>query len=118
LAGRRVLVVEDESLVALLLEDAVLEAGGEVVGPAATLREAMNLADRADRLDAATLDLNLAGLNSAPVARLLAARRVPYVVVSGHVGEGQNALRGAAGVLVKPFSLAALIAALAAAVRS
>ncbi len=116
LCGRRVLVVEDEALVAMMLEDAVIEAGGEVVGPAGTLREALLLAGDGQKLDAATLDLNLGGSDSSPVAQMLASRRVPFVVVSGYVGNGQTAALAAARVLAKPFSMAELIDALAAAV--
>ena len=87
LAGRRILIVEDEALVAMLVEDALLDAGAEVIGPVATVAEAMALLD-AGSPDGAVLDLNLAGETSTPVADLLAARGVPFVVATGYGAEG------------------------------
>ena len=69
LTGRRVLVVEDEALVAMLVEDALLDAGAAVVGPAATVSEALSLLSK-ENPDVAVLDLNLAGETSTPVAIL------------------------------------------------
>jgi CheY-like chemotaxis protein len=65
---RKVLVVEDEALVAMLVEDALLDAGFGVMGPAATVEEAMNILAR-ERPDAVVLDLNLAGETSTPGGR-------------------------------------------------
>lgn len=59
--GRRVLVVEDEALVAMLVEDALLDAGFTVIGPAATVEEAMHFL-ATERPDAVVLDLNLGNL--------------------------------------------------------
>ena len=73
LTGRRVLVVEDEALVAMLVEDALLDAGAAVVGPAATVTEALSLLTK-ETPDVAVLDLNLAGETSTPVADALALR--------------------------------------------
>jgi DNA-binding response OmpR family regulator len=71
LQGRRVLVVEDEALIGMLLEDELLEAGAEVVGPACSVKEALELIDQvaADGgLSAAVLDINLEGETVSPVA--------------------------------------------------
>lgn len=85
LAGRTVLVVEDEPLVALELATALEEAGCTVVGPAATLADALALAEaHAARLDAAVLDANLHGHSSRPVAELLSARGVKVLYVTGY----------------------------------
>ena len=67
------LVVEDESLIAMLVEDALIDAGAEVLGPAATVEEALALFESGNP-NAAVLDINLAGQVSTPVADLLADR--------------------------------------------
>ena len=72
--GRRVLVVEDEGLIAMLIESQFEDLGHEVIGTAARLREALDLARTLD-LDLAVLDVNLAGELSYPVAECLARAR-------------------------------------------
>ena len=113
-AGRRVLVVEDESLVAMLLETILEDMGCETVGPAATIDEGLRLA--ADpRLDAALLDVNVSGRQVFPIAAALKDRGVPFVFSTGY-GEGglPDEWRGHA-TLQKPFTEAAVRAALMAA---
>ena len=106
LHGRRVLVVEDEALIGMLLEDGLLEAGAEVVGPACSVKEALELIDQAAAdggLSAAVLDINLEGEAVSPVADHLAALGVPFVFATGY-GEGYNrGLHAAAPILEKPF---------------
>ncbi len=112
LSGRRVLVVEDEALVAMLVEDALLDAGAEVVGPVATVAEALQLLK--GRLpEAAVLDLNLAGETSTPVADELARRGVPFVVATGYGADGLPPGHANVPVLAKPYDPADLTAALA-----
>jgi len=82
LAGSRVLVVEDEFIIAFELQSNFEDAGAEVVGPAHTLAEALELATHAD-ITAATLDLQLMRDSVAPVARALAKRGIPFVFYSG-----------------------------------
>jgi CheY-like chemotaxis protein len=112
----RVLVVEDEALLALELETGLRELGCEVVGPARNLAEALRLAASEPRLAAAVLDVNLGGGELVfPVADALAARGVPYLLATGYGSagplEGRDA--GAVAVLRKPYQRAALAAALA-----
>jgi CheY-like chemotaxis protein len=102
LTGRKILVVEDEALVAMLVEDALLDAGAEVIGPAATVAEALRLLQAA-RPDAAVLDLNLAGETSTPVADVLAAAGVPFVVATGYGADGLPPAHAAVPVLAKPY---------------
>ncbi|WP_430910229.1 response regulator [Methylobacterium sp. sgz302541] len=79
LLGKRILIVEDESLIAMELADIVERAGGTVVGPVRTNRDALRLAD--DRpVSAALLDMNLADGDATPIARRLLDRGVPMVV--------------------------------------
>lgn len=79
----RILVVEDETLVALLLEELLTTLGCAVVGPAPSLAEALLLAE-GDGFDAALLDVNLAGEASHPVADALAARGKPFAYATGY----------------------------------
>ena len=83
LAGVRVLIVEDELLVALDLEESLAAAGAEVLGPVPTVRRALAALER--RLpDIAVLDLNLRGEQSTPVARVLRFANVPFVLMTGY----------------------------------
>jgi CheY-like chemotaxis protein len=84
LSGRRVLVVEDEMLVAMLLEDMLADLGCTVVGPAARVEQALAMIETAASLDAAVLDLNINGQKSYPVADALVAGGVPFVFATGY----------------------------------
>lgn len=112
LAGRRVLVVEDEALVAMLVEDILLDAGAEVSGPAATAAEALALLD-ASLPDVAVVDVNLGTHTSEPVTAALAASGVPFLVATGYGAAGLASLPGCA-VISKPFDPSALVAHLVA----
>jgi DNA-binding NtrC family response regulator len=85
LAGCRVLVVEDEALVAATISDLLTEAEGVPVGPAATVREARQLLKEGTILDAALLDVNLSDGPVTPVLEALSARGIPTVVYTGGV---------------------------------
>ena len=82
-AGRRVLVVEDEFLISLTTVDFLESLGCEVVGPAARLGAAFELA-QSESLDAAVLDINIAGDMVWPVAEVLRRRGVPFIFLSAH----------------------------------
>lgn len=84
-AGKRVLIVEDELLVALSLEDTLRSLGCDVVGPVATLPEAMLMAEEVEA-DIAILDVNLRGEQVFPAAEILARRAIPLIFCSGFVG--------------------------------
>jgi CheY-like chemotaxis protein len=80
----RVLIVEDEPVVAMCLEDILEGLGCAVVGPAARLSEGMTLAERG-AIDAAILDINLGGSDrSTPIAELLRDRGIPFAFASGY----------------------------------
>nr|WP_294544720.1 response regulator [uncultured Rhodopila sp.] len=83
LAGRRVLVVEDEMMIAIVLEESLRSLGCAVVGPASKLDHAMRLAST-ESLDAAVLDVNIRGGQVFPVAEILIARGIPFVLASGY----------------------------------
>ena len=111
LTGRRVLVVEDESLVAMLLETILEDMGCTPVGPAATVDDGLKMAND-EQLDAALLDVNVAGKQVFPIAEALRARGVPFVFSTGY-GEGglPDEWRGQA-TIQKPFTEAAVCEAL------
>jgi CheY-like chemotaxis protein len=112
LSGRRVLVVEDEMLVAALLQDMLADLGCVVIGPATSVDEALALIDT-QMLDVAVLDVNLGGQMSYPVADALLARQVPFTFSTGYASnrlqEGYRTLPA----LQKPYHLTELQDALA-----
>jgi DNA-binding NtrC family response regulator len=85
LAGCRVLVVEDEALIAADISEVLIDADGVLVGPAASVREARQLIKNSPFLDAALLDVNLSDGLITPILELLSARGVPTVVYTGGV---------------------------------
>lgn len=98
----RVLIVEDEPLIALTLEELLVKSEFEVVGIAGRLESALELIDRAG-FDVAVLDANLAGVSASPAAAALTASGVPFVVTSGY---STNQLTGdffGAHFMRKPF---------------
>ena len=112
LTGRRVLVVEDESLVAMLLETILEDMGCLPVGPASTVEEGLAMAVDGERLDAALLDVNVAGREVFPIADALRERGVPFVFSPGYGESGlPDEWRGHATVQ-KPFTESAICAAL------
>jgi DNA-binding response OmpR family regulator len=113
LAGRRVLLVEDEALVAMLIEDALDSAGAVMLGPYAAVAPALAAIPEA-LPELAVLDLNLAGESSLPIADELAGRGVPLVFASGYGQAGLPPRFRGRPMLAKPFDPAELIAVLAA----
>ena len=108
LAGQRVLIVEDEALVAMELAQILTAAGAQVIGPTGDIDEALALVE-AGGVDRALLDINLAGRPVAPVASALTLKTIPFVYLTGY----QEADVEGGPVLRKPASAAALLGALA-----
>jgi CheY-like chemotaxis protein len=102
LAGLRVLVVEDEMMVSMLIEDMLTDLGCTVVGPAARLDEAIDLAMASD-LDCAVLDVNLGGQPIFPLADLLRERGKPFAFATGYGDAGVREVDRGTPVLQKPF---------------
>ena len=102
LQGTRVLVVEDEAMLALSLEDMLRDLGCVVAGTAAKLDDAMEMARTSD-FDVALLDVNLGGKRVDPVAEAIRERGMPIVYVTGY---GRTAALGL--VLEKPYNSADL----------
>ena len=107
----RILVVEDEMLVAMNIEDMLLALGHEVAGIAGRLGAALALAEEGG-FDLALLDVNLAGEESFPLADALTARGIPFLFATGYGMDGIAEAYRAAPVLQKPFRLGDLEAAL------
>ncbi|MBV8574999.1 MAG: response regulator [Acetobacteraceae bacterium] len=108
LEGIRVLVVEDEFLVASLIGDMLTSAGCVVSGPVSRLPEALDAVDRGT-FDAAVLDVNLAGDRIDPVADALSRRNVPFLFVTGYGAGILSSQHAARPRLCKPFKLADLL---------
>ena len=100
---RRILVVEDNVLVATLLAEILESVGWQVVGPVAYLATALDAAASED-FDAAVLDVNLRGQTVYPVAEVLDARRVPFVFVTSYSREALPPLFCGRPHLGKPFA--------------
>jgi CheY-like chemotaxis protein len=100
--GLRVLLVEDENLVAMLLEDMLAELGHSVVGPVARLKKALEMAQR-KAIDLAILDVNINGEQAYPVAEALAARGIPFVFSTGYGKRGLPLQYRDHPTLQKPF---------------
>lgn len=109
LAGKRILVVEDEFIVAAMVEDELIELGAVVVGPVCKIEDRLSLAKR-EALDAAILDVNINGERSSAIADALAARGIPFVFATGYGGIGLE--RSTAPILDKPYTAEKLAAAL------
>lgn len=103
-SGRRILVVEDEFLIRMLLEDMLGDLGYELAGVAGHVDEATEMAKSKD-FDLAILDVNLDGHDVYPVADLIGKRGLPFMFVTGYGGRGlPDAYRGRP-TLQKPFQL-------------
>lgn len=108
LQGLRVLIVEDEALIASLIEDFLMDLGCEVIGPAMDMKDAVSLAREA-AIDGATLDVNILGENVYPVADILTARGIPFVFITGYGVLGLRECDRGRPVLQKPYRLEQLV---------
>lgn len=104
LAGLRVFAVEDESLVAMQLEDMLDELGCVVVGLAMRVRKALDMLDREEVIDVAVLDVNIAGEKVFPVAERLHAMGVPFLFATGYGRPGLEGLWPDHPVVQKPYT--------------
>lgn len=103
ITGLRVLIVEDEGAIALLMEDMLMELGCEIAGSAARIETALQMV--ADRpIDLAILDLNIAGKSAYPIADALAERDIGFIFSTGYGGMGIREDYRGRPVLQKPFT--------------
>ena len=110
LAGKRILIVEDDPILSLTLEDVILDFGGQVLGPFAWVEEAVAAAE-SEGIDAAVLDVNVNGGDSFPAAERLLARGIPFLFATGYARDGLDTAI-VAPILHKPYLQHQLIAAL------
>lgn len=103
LQGRRVLVAEDEYLIAFDVRDALVRAGAEVLGPVPTVEDAAAMLDREMQIDAAVLDVNLRGDMIFTVADTLQARGIPVVFATGYDSSSLPERFSGAARLEKPL---------------
>ncbi len=108
LQGRRVLIIEDESLVAMLLETILEDMGCIVVGPEANIDDGLIAATSEASLDAALLDVNVAGREVFPIAEALRARGVPFVFSTGYGEAGLPEHWRGNPTVQKPFTEGAI----------
>ncbi|WP_296310802.1 response regulator [Pseudomonas sp.] len=113
LDGRKILVVEDEAITALMVEETLSDEGADVIGPAYTVQQALALLKQ-HTPDVATLDMNLNGELATNVATALNALHVPFVLASAYNAQSHMLLPDAAGVVEKPYSPKSFIAAVVA----
>jgi DNA-binding response OmpR family regulator len=111
LEGLRVLVIEDEAMIAMLIEDMLIELGCAIRGPAANVAGAMAIIAKGD-FDAAVLDVNLGGERTMPIAAQLKIRGIPFVFATGYGASGIDKEFSEHIVLSKPFRCMDLEAAL------
>jgi DNA-binding response OmpR family regulator len=109
--GRRVLIVEDEAMIAGLIESILSAAGWSVAGPVGTLERALDTIER-ERLDAALLDVRINGHDAFAVADVLMKRNVPFIFVSGFTRKQMPPRYRDCAYIAKPFTADAILALL------
>ena len=102
LSGMRILVVEDEPLLAMASADLLADSGCTVAGPVSSVKQGMRLIEK-EAIDGAILDINLRGEMVFPLADALAERSIPFVYVTGY-GKLLRACNHGRPVLQKPYS--------------
>lgn len=112
LAGRRILVVEDDNFLAADVVGGLEAIGAQVVGPVGDIDDALDLIGRTELLDAAVLDLNLRGKMAFPVADALMERHVPFVFATGYDKAAIPARYGAVARCEKPVDARRIATAL------
>ena len=112
LSNRRVLVVEDEMMIAMLIEDMLDEFGCKLVGPATNVPRALELIAK-ENVEIAVLDLNLGGQDTYAIAEALQQKNVPFIFATGYGSTGVRQEYGNRRVLQKPFQARDLENALA-----
>ncbi|MDR3462841.1 MAG: response regulator [Beijerinckiaceae bacterium] len=116
MTGKRVLVVEDEAIIAIQVEDELERAGCEVVGPASSVGKALQLIAR-EPLDVAVLDYRLGADTSREIAATLRARHIPFLFMTGNTSTDLPRDLRDVPCLEKPVRHDTLMAALEAAVK-
>jgi CheY-like chemotaxis protein len=116
LRDRRILVVEDEYLIAMTLSEHLEEVGSIVVGPVSSVEKAIKAIESNQQIDAAVLDLNLGGAMAYPVADALLARNIPFIFTSGYEGDALRERYPQIKNCLKPYLFPEMERALASAI--
>lgn len=109
-SAARILVVEDELMVAMALEMVLSDAGYKVIGPIGRVEQALETATQ-DDVDFALLDVNLRGKEVFPVAEILRLRGIPFTFLTGYDRQTLPAAFASVKILPKPFKSQELLAA-------
>jgi DNA-binding NtrC family response regulator len=114
LGGARILVVEDEAILALDLVSILKEAGAEIVGPCGTVKEALATVAGTTPVDAALLDVRIGHETVAPVPRLLARHGIPFVFYTGQIARDSTLNEWPeCKIIVKPADAGLIVSAIA-----
>lgn len=111
LAGKRILIVEDEPLIAMVLTDYLLDANCDIAGPAQNVEKAKQMAAE-ETIDAALVDGNLSGRRVDEIVAALAAREIPFAFVTGYGREALPPGYASAPIVEKPFTQEQVLGAL------
>jgi DNA-binding response OmpR family regulator len=98
---QRILIVEDEPMLAFAIEDVLIDSGFKIAGVARELATALAIIE-SGACDAVILDVNLSGVSAAPAASALALRGLPFLILSGYSSEQQPSAFSGAPRLQKP----------------
>jgi len=112
LKGRRLLVVEDDFFIADDMRNSLERAGADVIGPASSVQDALELLADNGRCDGAVLDVNLRGETSYPIADELTARHIRYIFTTGYDAEHIPARYADVTRCEKPVRMRDVVAAL------
>jgi DNA-binding response OmpR family regulator len=104
----RILIVDDEPMIAIDLESVLLDEGFEIAGIAGNLEKALSIVE-SGVFDVAIIDANLNGVSAAPIAVAMAARGLPFLVLSGYALEQLATALRAGGYLQKPANPAQIV---------
>lgn len=108
LQGRRILVVEDDYMIAQDVRDDLEKAGAIVIGPTPSVSGAMSLLEDEASVDAAVLDVNLGGERSFPVAEALKDKSIPFLFATGYNSADIPPEWRTATIVMKPLRIAAV----------
>ena len=112
LKGAKVLVLEDETLVSMMVEGMLMDLGCEIVGPFSRLDQALNAVKEGVEFDLALLDVNLGGERSFPLAEVLSEKNIPFVFTTGYDESGMPDQWRGRPSLRKPFMMNEMAVAL------
>jgi CheY-like chemotaxis protein len=116
LRDRRILVVEDEYLIAMTLSEHLEEVGSIVVGPVSSVEKAIKAIESNQQIDAAVVDVNLGGAMAFPVVDALLARNIPFIFTSGYEGDALRERYPQIKNCLKPYLFPEMERALASAI--